>query len=245
VLGLVTVAVPLMAAFVLVELRTTQPLVDLRQLSARTVLLVCAVWFMGGFGSFVFLLIPLVVHASVSAGHRLADSVAVSGFYLVPLGLAAALSAPLAGRFERRIGTRAVMLMGTGAVVVANTILFGAEHPLLIFVSTAVAGFGIGVGLTQAMNIVAVTVAAEHTAAVSGVAVVIRVVGGALGAQIGASILAAGATGAPTWTDFRAALVVSTLVGMVAVGLSWAIPTKTTAARLPETRNVHCTNARE
>jgi MFS family permease len=232
VLGLFAVSVLLMTAFVLVELRTTEPLVDLRRLSSPTVVLVCAVWFMGGFGSFVFLLIPLVVHAPVSAGHGVgaADSVTLSGLYLVPLGLAAALSAPLAGRFERRIGTRAVMVMGTGAVVVANVVLLGAEYPTLVFVSTAVAGFGIGVGLTQAINLVAVTVPAEHIAGVSGAVVVIRVVGGALGAQVGASILASGVTGAPTWADFRTALLVTTLVGMVAVGLSWAIPTKTIAA---------------
>lgn len=230
VLGLFAVSVLVITAFLLVELRTTEPLVDLRQLRSPTVVVVCAVWFVGGFGSFVFLLIPLVIQVPVSAGHGVADSVTLSGLYLVPLGLAAALSAPLAGRLERRIGTRAVMVMGTGAVVVANLVLLGAAYPLLIFVSTAVAGFGIGVGLTQAMNIVAVTVPAEHTAGVSGAAVVVRVVGGALGAQVGASILASGVTQAPAWADFRTALLVSTLVGMVAVGLSWAIPTKTTAA---------------
>jgi predicted MFS family arabinose efflux permease len=230
VLGLVAGSVLLMAAFVVVELRTRQPLVDLRQLSAPAVLLVCAIWFVGGFGSFVFLLLPLVVDASVSAGPGPADSVTLSGLYLVPLGLVGALSAPLAGRLERGIGTRAVLVMGAGALVVANVVLFATEYPVLIFVSTAVAGFGIGIGLTAAMNIVAVTVAAERTAGVSGVAVVIRVVGGALGTQVGASILASGQTGAPAWADFRTALVVSTLVGMIAVGLSWAIPTKITTA---------------
>jgi MFS family permease len=231
VLGLVAVSVLLMAAFVLVELRTGEPLVDLRQLSARAVLLVCAVSFVVGFGSFaMFLLVPVLVQAPVSAGYGLSDSATRAGLYLVPLGLVGMLSAPLAGRFERRIGARAVMVMGTGAIALANAMLFGAEYPWLIFVFTAVAGFGVGVSLTQAMNIVAVTVPAERTASVSGVTFVIRAVGGALGAQIGASILASGGAGVPTWGEFRAAFVVSTLVGMVALGLSWAIPMKITIA---------------
>jgi hypothetical protein len=78
------------------------------------------------------------------------------------------------------------------------------------------------------MNIVTATVPAERTASISGVAYVIRAVGGALGAQIGTSILASGHAEVPTWADFRAALLLGTLIDIVAVALSWAIPTKIT-----------------
>ncbi|MBV9030829.1 MAG: MFS transporter [Pseudonocardiales bacterium] len=225
-LGLVAVSVLLMAAFFLLELRTREPLVDLRQLSDRAVLLACAVSFVVGFASFVFMLIPLLVQAPASAGYSLGDSVTRAGLYLAPLGLVAAFSAPLAGRFERRIGVRAVMVMGTGAAVVANAVLLVANYSQLIFVSTAVAGFGIGLGLTQAMNIITATVPAERTASISGVVYVIRAVGGALGAQVGTSILASGHAQVPTWAGFRVALLLSTLIGIVAVALSWAIPTR-------------------
>ncbi|MYS82790.1 MFS transporter [Embleya scabrispora] len=227
VLGLTATSLVLLAVFVAVELRTEKPLVDLRILAGRSVTLVSAVSFAVGFSSFaVFVLVPMLVQLPAETGYGLGATATLTGLCLVPLGLVGTVAAPLTGRLERRIGSRAVMVLGTGALAGASAVLLGAGEPWVIFVATAVAGAGTGLGMTQAMNIVVATVPVERTASLTGVIFVIKAVGGALGAQVGASVLAAGGTPIPSWGDFRTAFLLSAAIGLVAVVLSWALPAK-------------------
>ncbi|GAA5057215.1 MFS family permease [Thermocatellispora tengchongensis] len=144
----------------------------------------------------------------------------------MPLGLGGTLVAPLTGRLERAIGARAVMALGAALLTAANLALLGASQAWVLFLATAVAGAGIGLALTQSMNIVLATVPGERTASVSGMTFVIKAVGGALGAQVGAGMLAAGGAAVPAWSDFRTAFVVGAAVVVVAVLSSFALPAR-------------------
>ncbi|MEN3298376.1 MFS transporter [Pseudonocardia sp.] len=238
VLGLIAGGLALIAVFVVVELRTAEPLVDLRLLGSRAVLLTCAVSFVVGFGTFaVFVLVPMLVEMPAETGYGLGGSAIVTGLYLVPLGVVGTLLAPLTGSLERLVGARGVMLVATGAMVAAALVLLGAAgHPWLILLSTALAGVTVGFGLTQAMNIVVATVPAERTASVSGLAFVVKSIGGTLGAQIGAALLAGSTipgTEYPGWEGFRSAFVVAGVISMAAVLLSAALPARLTRDPAP------------
>ncbi|WP_220508210.1 MFS transporter [Amycolatopsis dendrobii] len=120
VLSLLVAGVAVLGVFAAVELRTDEPLVNLRLLGMRAVLLTCAVAFVVGFGTFaVFVLVPMLVELPPTTGYGLGGSALSTGLYLVPLGVVGTAVAPLAGRFERVIGTRGVMFVGTVAMVAA------------------------------------------------------------------------------------------------------------------------------
>jgi EmrB/QacA subfamily drug resistance transporter len=231
VLTLVVVGVAVLGVFAAVELRTSEPLVDLRLLGTRAVLLTCAVAFVVGFGTFaVFVLVPMMVESPTTTGYGLGGSALSSGLYLVPLGIIGTAVAPLTGRLERALGTRGVMLTGTVAMVAAALVLLAAPgRPWLILVSTALAGLTVGFGLTGAMNIVVATVPEDRTASVSGLAFVVKSIGGALGAQLGAVLLAqstAPDAELPAWSGFRSAFLLAAAVSMAAVLLSIALPSR-------------------
>ncbi|MFE5190222.1 MFS transporter [Streptomyces sp. NPDC056628] len=231
VLSLVVAGVAVLGVFAAVELRTSEPLVDLHLLGTRAVLLTCAVAFVVGFGTFaVFVLVPMLVELPTTTGYGLGGSALSTGLYLVPLGIVGTAVAPLTGRFERAVGTRGVMLTATAAMVAAALVLLAAPgRPWLILLSTALAGLTVGFGLTGAMNIVVATVPEERTASVSGLAFVVKSVGGALGAQLGAVLLAQStAPGAelPAWSGFRSAFLLAAAVSTAAVLLSIALPSR-------------------
>ncbi|MCW2717574.1 MFS transporter [Pseudonocardia sp.] len=243
VLGLLTAGVVVLAVFVVVELRTRDPLVDLRLLGQRAVLLTCAVSFVVGFGTFaVFVLVPILVESPASTGYGLDGSALDTGLYLIPLGILGTAVAPLTGRLERAIGARGVMLVGTGAMVLASLALLAAPgRPWMILVSTALAGVTVGFGLTQAMNNVVATVPEERTASVSGLTFVTKSIGGTLGAQLGAVLLAQSAdpvTELPAWSGFQAAFLLSAAVSVAAVLLSLALPARLTRPETPATLTV-------
>jgi predicted MFS family arabinose efflux permease len=229
-----------LAGFAVVELRTSSPLVDLRLLGRRAVLLTCAVAFVVGFGTFaVFVLVPELVQMPRATGYGLDASATLTGLYLVPLGIIGTMAAPLTGRLETLFGARAVMVLGTGCMVAAAAVLLdAAHHPWSIYVATGLAGVTVGIALTQAMNIVVATVPTERTASVSGLAFVVKSIGGTLGAQIGASVLAGATvatTGLPSWNGFATAFIVAALVSTSAVGLSFALPARTAPVVAPHT----------
>ncbi|MFE2689743.1 MFS transporter, partial [Streptomyces mirabilis] len=71
VLSLVVAGVAVLGVFAAVELRTSEPLVDLHLLGTRAVLLTCAVAFVVGFGTFaVFVLVPMLVELPTTTGYR-------------------------------------------------------------------------------------------------------------------------------------------------------------------------------
>ncbi|WP_199564977.1 MFS transporter [Spongiactinospora rosea] len=233
-LGLLGAAVVLLAVFVVVELRTARPLIDLRLLANRPVLLVCAIWFVIGFVSIaVYVLVPILVQLPVESGIGLGASATLTGLILFPMGIIGSMVAPLTGRLESAIGTRGVMLVATAALATSSASLLGAMQLWVLFLATGLVGVGIGLGLTQAMNIVAASVPSERLASVSGITFVMKAVGGSLGGQIAAALLAVSGAPLPTWGDFSFAFVVFAVVGVVAVLLSGGFPARITSA--PET----------
>lgn len=229
------VALVLLAAFVVVELRVPEPLVDLHLLAGRTVLLVCLISFAIGFASFaVLLILPKIVELPAATGYGLGSTVTFAGLLFVPLGAAAAVLGPLTGRLERLMGSRAVMVLAMAAVAASCLVLFAGREPWALAVASLLTGIGQGLGLTAVMNIVVASVPAQRVGAVSGIAFVLKSVGGTFGAQLGASILAADVipgTTAPTWGALGAAFWLSAAVGIVATLLSFGLPRR--VARVP------------
>jgi MFS family permease len=213
--------------FVLVERRVDEPLVDLR-LGGRAVLVACTMSGVLGYTTTAgFMMIPMLASAPTSTGYGLGAAASTIGAILTPGTFVGAAAAAFVPRLERLIGAKVVMVIASLATVAAAAILLTARSntPALALSST-IAGLGIGLGMTQAMNLVVASVPEERIASVTGLGWVLRSVGGTLGGQLSGSLLAghmASGTSYPAWSAFSTAIWIEVAVALVAVAVSLAL----------------------
>ncbi|GAA2898620.1 MFS transporter [Streptosporangium fragile] len=227
-LALFAAAALTLGLWAVIELRSADPLVDLRLLAGRTPAGVTAMGVMLGFTSFgLVVALPMMLAAPVETGYGLGADTLWIGIYMFPMGVAGTLVAPLVGPMSRLLGRRAVLVLGS-ALVCAGTAMLAFWHssPWQIMAGVAIMGLGGSVGLTAGLNAVAADVPADRAAGVSGVVFVAKSVGGTFGAQLGALVLAAGAVaGVPTEDGFVDTYLLSAALGLLAVGAAFVIPT--------------------
>ncbi|MFC9249818.1 MFS transporter [Amycolatopsis thailandensis] len=236
-LGLAALSASLLTAFTVLELEIERPLVDLRS-GGKTVGVICAIAFAVGWVTFtVYLSIPTIVASPSSAGYGLGGTPTLAGLVLLPMGLIGAVSALLAGPLERKVCAKPLMVLSSVPIMASSAILLLARHELIMLVFAAgLLGLGIGLGLTQAMNVVSSAVPAERVASATGFVMVMRSVGSTLGAQVSGTVLASElipGTPLPAWSSFTAIFVIATVVGLTSIAASFALPRRIST---PETR---------
>jgi MFS family permease len=231
VLSLIALAIIGLAVWTLVERRVRSPILDVSLLAKREIALTGVFAFGVGFASVMsYVLVPIFVAAAPSTGIGFSASVAQTGFFLLPLGLAGTVAAPIVSKIERMAGLRTVMIL-SGVILTAGVWMLGYfhQHPWQVVVAMTCVGIAIGFGLTVAMNAVVQTVPAERAASVSGLVFVVRNVGGTLGVQLGVSLLA-NATNVITEvtapSGYEAAFTCAIIVALVATMAAVMFPTR-------------------
>jgi EmrB/QacA subfamily drug resistance transporter len=178
-----------LAVFVGWELRTRNPLIDLRVFRNRAFSAAAGsvtVVFFALFGSLFVLTqyLQLVLgYSPLSAGVR-----------ALPFAIATAALSPVSPLLAKRFGTRVVIpagmvLMGIGLLDFATAGVHTSYPPLAIAV--AIMGAGMGLVMAPASNTIMTTVPAHQAGAGSAINDTIREVGGALGVAIVGSLSAA------------------------------------------------------
>ncbi|HEX4257798.1 MAG TPA: MFS transporter [Streptosporangiaceae bacterium] len=178
-----------LAVFVGWELRTRNPLIDLRVFRNRAFSAAAGsvtVVFFALFGSLFVLTqyLQLVLgYSPLSAGVR-----------ALPFALATAALSPVSPLLAKRFGTRVVIpagmaLMGIGLLDFGTAGVHTSYPPLAIAV--AIMGAGMGLVMAPASNTIMTTVPAHQAGAGSAINDTIREVGGALGVAIVGSLSAA------------------------------------------------------
>jgi MFS family permease len=228
-LGLIAFGLILLGIWIRVELGSRQPLVDMRIMRLRGVWTVNLAGFLLGFGMYgSFILLPQFVEQPESTGYGFGATVTQAGLFMLPSTMGMLLTGPLAGRLERRFGSRPPLIAGVLAAAVAFVLLAVAHGAHAeIYVASALLGIGIGLSFAAMANLIVVAVPADQTGVATGMNTIMRTIGGALGSQIIASILAANviaATGLPTEHAFTIAFWMGAAVLCVGVLASWAIP---------------------
>ncbi|WP_211336412.1 MFS transporter [Nocardia tenerifensis] len=194
--GAIAVLVAVLASgWVAVERRAESPMVDLRMLARPAMRNAFALTFIitTSFGMVVFLLPQLFA----ADGFGFAADTTDIGLFLLPGAVVGALSDSVGGVAARRFGPRAVVIVG--AVVTSVTMIGLASlhtQAWQLVLAKVLTAFAAGLGTTALLAGTVTAVAAEDTGIATSLLVVTRVVGVALGAQIGGAILAAG--GDPT-----------------------------------------------
>jgi EmrB/QacA subfamily drug resistance transporter len=178
------------------ELRTPEPMVDLRLLRTRALWTTNVAAFLLSYGMFsFFLLLPQLVHAPVSTGYGFGASVTQAGLFLLPLALLILVAGPASGALAGRVGPRVPLVCGT--LIVSGTLAalaFAHDRTWEILATSALLGTGLGLSLAALANLVIAAVPATETGVSTGIMQIMRMAGGSLGAAVAAAVLAGAAT---------------------------------------------------
>jgi MFS family permease len=194
VIGLFVAAVVLLLAWLWVEMRAEQPLVDVRMMR------VPAVWWTNisatlfGFGMYsVMIAVPAFLQTPSSAGYGFGASITKSGLALLPLSGAMLLAGILTGTFATRFGSKVPLVVGSifsALGMLFLTVAHGSEWNF--YLAMALVGLGIGFAFSAMSNLVVEAVPPGQTGVATGMNANVRTIGGAIGSQIVASVIASG-----------------------------------------------------
>ncbi len=233
-LGLLAVGLALCAAWIAVEVRSEEPLIDMKMMRIRGVWTTNLVAFLLGAGMYAsFLIYPQFAELPTSTGFGFGASVVTAGLYLLPSALLMSLLGMMAGRVARRFGSKLAVTVGSAVTAAAFGWLAVAHaHPYDMLISAALLGIGIGLAFSALGNLIVQAVPPEQTGVATGMNTVMRTLGGALGGQIVATLLANNVShGVPTVTAFTESWTLEAAFLVVAVGAALLVPAAATQVR--------------
>src|SRR5688500_16416744 len=124
ILGLVAASAVIFLVWVRVESRSQAPMVDMRMLAHRPVLLTNVTTMISGFALFTcFVLVPAFVESPAERGYGFGASATQAGLYLLPSSIAMLFSGPVAGLVGRRFGPKWPLAAGMAIVALAALLL--------------------------------------------------------------------------------------------------------------------------
>ncbi|MDA0181722.1 MFS transporter [Solirubrobacter phytolaccae] len=228
VLGLILGGLGVAAFWVWVETKIDQPLVDMRVLKRRPVLLTNVAAVLIGFSMFAsFLIIPQLAQTPEQHGYGFGASVTGAGLLMLPSTLVMLVAGPWAGRLAVR-SSRFPLIIGTGLGAVAfgfYALFHSSEWEILA--GGAVMGMGIGFAFSAMANLVVESVPREEVGVATGINTIMRSLGGALGAQLVATLLTSKTlpnSAIPAEAAFTDAFAVAAVASLLAMGAALAIP---------------------
>jgi EmrB/QacA subfamily drug resistance transporter len=236
-LGLLGLGVVFAVAWVYVELRSRSPMVDIRMLTHRPVLLTNVATMISGFALFsCFVLVPAFVETDSEHGYGFGASATAAGLFLLPSSIAMLFAGPLAGVIGRRIGSK-WPLAGGMLVVSTAALVFAAAHdePWHVYVASGLLGLGVGAAFAAMAALIADNVDPHEMGIASGMNTVVRMIGAVVGGQVGAALLTAqtiGDSSVPAESAFTTTFLLSAVAALIAAGISVSIGTRPLRQRL-------------
>lgn len=192
-LVLVGMSVLLLAWWVVHESRTSRPLVNVRLVLDRTVLVANLTTILGGVGMYLLMSsVTRFVQTPRSAGYGFNTSVLVTGLALVPFSVASLVAGRLARVLTRRMPL-AALLPPSGLVSLAAMLCFTFQRDSLIevFVAMALAGLGVGLNFAAVPGMIVTAVPVHETGSAMSFNQVVKYVGYSTGSALAAAVLQA------------------------------------------------------
>jgi len=191
VIGLIVVSMVLAVAWVAVELRSSQPLIDMRMMRVPAVWTTNLVALLFGAGLYsIFAFLPEFVQTPKLAGYGFGASITESGLIVLPMSAAMFVFGVLSGPASARFGAKAVLIAGS-AISIPSFVIMAFAHARIWEITVAMVLLGIGFGLAfSAMSTIIVDAVPSHqTGVASGMNANIRTIGGSIGAAVLASVV--------------------------------------------------------
>ncbi|MGS2615219.1 MFS transporter [Micromonospora sp. LZ34] len=228
VLGLLALAAALLAGWLVAEVRSDNPLIDMRMMRLPSVWTTnLAALLYGGSMMAVFAFLPQFAQTPTVAGYGFGSSITEAGLLMLPMLVTMFLAGVVSGRLEARFSAKAQLVSGAAVSAVALTVLTLA-HDTRWQVALVAGLFGLGIGLAFASmaNLVVQNVPARQTGVASGMNANIRTIGGAVGAAVVSGIITAHpqANGLPREAGFTLGFLVLTVLSLAAMAAALAVP---------------------
>ncbi|OHV39098.1 MULTISPECIES: MFS transporter [Pseudofrankia] len=239
-LGLLAGGVVVLLAWGAFELRVDSPLIDLRTMSRRPVLLTNIASVALGFGMYAQSLIaPQLMQLPKATGYGLGQSLLATGLWMAPAGLAMMVVSPFAGRLISGRGPR--VALAAGAVVVAAGYvlalpLMGSPAGVLAF--CAVISAGVGLSYAAMPTLIMRSVPAEEGAAANGLNTLMRSIGtsgasAVLGTVMSSMTTTVGSAVLPSESGLRVGLLIGGGAALASCVIALALPRRIADAPAP------------
>ncbi|GAB7051117.1 MFS transporter [Catenuloplanes indicus] len=228
VIGLLAAAAVLLATWIVVEFRSSNPLIDMRMMrrpAVWTTNLVALLFGAGMFGAYAFL--PQLIQTPVAAGYGFGASLTTTGLLMLPMLIAMAASGSLSGPLNTRLSGKAQLVIGASLVALACASIAAFHHaPWQVATAGAVFGLGLGVSFAAMINLIVHAVPPSQTGVASGMNTNIRTIGASIGTAVVASIVTGHMqpNGLPYESGYTTAFWVMTGLAATAVALSLLVP---------------------
>ena len=226
-LALLAAGLLVCCAWIAVEVRSDDPLIDMTMMRVRGVWTTNLTAFLLGAGMYSsFIVFPQFAQLPRSTGFGYGASVVQSGLYLLPSTIGMVVVGFAAGAIAARFGSKSAAV--AGSVLTAGAFgLIAAAHgrPYDMLTSAALLGLGIGLAFAALGNLIVQAVPAHQTGAAGGMNTVMRTIGGALGGQLSATFIQRNThAGLPTVTGFEDTFVMATAFLVVCTFAALLVP---------------------
>jgi EmrB/QacA subfamily drug resistance transporter len=237
-LGLLALALVLLAAWMFAELRATEPLIDMRMMrlpAVWTTNLAALLFGAAMFGVFAFL--PQLMQVPAASGYGFGATVSEAGLLMAPLLVMMAVFGSLSGPLTRWVSNKAQLLWGSAMGTLACLTL-ALAHDQKWTVSLAGAVFGIGLGLiySSMVNLIVQSVPRHQTGTASGMNTNIRTIGASIGTALVSAIVTGhpGANGLPAEKGYTWSFLLLAGASAAAFAVALLVPGRTAAVAAPE-----------
>ena len=190
--ALVLVLAAFVTGWVRVERRAASPMIDLRMLARPAIWKACVLTFVICLGTAMAVyLVPQLLDER-GDGYGFGASATEIGFFLLPGAVAATVAGPLGGMGDRRFGSRAVVTTGVVMMTVSLVVLAAVHSEVWhLVVGKALIALANGLCVTAMMTSTATAVDRDDTGIATSLILVSRVLGYAVGGQLGGALLTA------------------------------------------------------
>ncbi len=220
------------------ELRSRDPLVDLRVTARPRVLLTNAASIVIGMSMFAQALIfPQLLQLPEATGYGLGQSMVAMGLWMAPGGLMMMLSSPLSAKLSALAGPKVTLILG--AIIIAAG--YGASVPLMgepwgLMVGAIIISLGVGFAYGAMPALIMSAVPITETSAANSFNTLMRSIGTSVASAAIGAVLAemsttfAGGFSVPTENGFKVGILIGCGVAAAAAVIALTIPTAKRAA---------------
>ncbi len=224
VIGLFAVAAVLCVTWVVVELRSPNPLIDMRMMRLTAVWSTNVVAILLGATMFaVYAFLPQLAQIPTSTGYGFGATVTEAGWIMLPMLATMAVAGVFSGPLARRISFKSQLVWGS-LPMAAACFGMGWMHGALWELAAEAGVFGIGLGLAYAAmtSVIVQNVPQGQTGVATGMNANIRTIGGTLGTAIMTGIVTGlhGADGLPAEEGFGYGFLLFGVIGVLAAGVA-------------------------
>lgn len=216
------------AAWVTIESRSANPVIDMRMMRQAAVWTTNLVALLFGAAMFsVLTFLPQFIETPRTAGYGFGSSVTIAGLIILPMLATMAAGGMISGPIHHIVGFKAQLAWGSAFLGAGSLgFAFWNDAAWQVAVGGAVFGLGLGLAYSAMTSVIVQAVTAAQTGIATGMNTNIRNIGGAIGTAVVTAFVTGttGSDGLPASGGYTAGFTVLAAVAGGAVILSLLIP---------------------